>query len=278
MNQQEVTGALADGGRYRVTAYMLEVTDAAGTTVVQVDRNEITAVRRQGTTVTVKRRKGGDVVVQGTDLDAAGRLEAVLRGGPAVAAGAADRRGGGIGTALKWGCGGLAAIVVVLIIAAAMAGGGKKEDNASGGLAPQAGGAVRGEPPAVNIGEPLRLDKDGWVVTVTSVRTAPTVQGLFETKHALGVYLIIEMTLENTGTEAHALGGDRFTLVDSRGRRFPYYREGTIGNGQKELGAKINPGLSGPAVIVFDVPPDATGLYLETLRGARVNLGDVPLR
>ncbi len=272
MNQQELTGALAGGGRYRLTPYMLEVTDAGGVLVVQVDRNEIRAVRRQGTTVTVKRRKGGDVVVQGADLDAAGRLEMALGGGSAAVVGQRPR-GSGIGTALKWGCGGVVALVVLVVVAVAV--GGSNKDAETGTGAAQTSGSAAGGPLTVNIGEPLRLEKDGWVITVTSVRTSPTVQGIFETKQSLGVYLIIEMTLENIGKEAHTLGGDRFTLVDSQGRRFPYYREGTIGNGQKELGARINPGLAGPAVIVFDVPRDATGLYLETLRGARINLGDV---
>jgi hypothetical protein len=237
-----------------------------------VDRNEIAAVRRQGTTVTVKRRKGGDVVVQGADLDAAGRLEAALGGGSPAAAGQRPR-GSGIGTALKWGCGGVVALVVLVVVAVAVGGSNKGAETGTG--AAQTSGSAAGGPLTVNIGEPLRLEKDGWVITVTSVRTSPTVQGIFETKQSLGVYLIIEMTLENIGKEAHALGGDRFTLVDSQGRRFPYYREGTIGNGQRELGARINPGLAGPAIIVFDVPRDATGLYLETLRGARINLGDV---
>jgi hypothetical protein len=254
---------------------MLEVTDATGTPVAQVDRNEITAVRRQGTTVTVKRRKGGDVVVQGADLDAAGRLEMALGGGSAAVVGQRPR-GSGVGTALKWGCGGVVALVVLVVVAVAV--GGSNKDAETGTGAAQTSGSAAGGPLTVNIGEPLRLEKDGWVITVTSVRTSPTVQGIFETKQSLGVYLIIEMTLENIGKEAHALDGDRFTLVDSQGRRFPYYREGTIGNGQRELGARINPGLAGPAIIVFDVPRDATGLYLETLRGARVNLGDVPLR
>jgi hypothetical protein len=272
MNQQEVTGALAGGGRYRLTPYMLEVTDATGTPVAQVDRNEIAAVRRQGTTVTVKRRKGGDVVVQGADLDAAGRLEMALGGGSAAVVGQRPH-GSGVGTALKWGCGGVVALVVLVVVAVAV--GGSNKDAETGTGAAQTSGSAAGGPLTVNIGEPLRLEKDGWVITVTSVRTSPTVQGIFETKQSLGVYLIIEMTLENIGKEAHALGGDRFTLVDSQGRRFPYYREGTIGNGQRELGARINPGLAGPAIIVFDVPRDATGLYLETLRGARINLGDV---
>ncbi len=154
---------------------------------------------------------------------------------------------------------GLGVLVVVL--------GGRAEEVATEGNA---------LPPA-RIGEPLTLPKNGWVITVTGVRASPTVPGLFEMKRAPGVYLIVDLTLANTSKEAHTLGGDRFTLGDSQGRRFPYYREGTSGIGQKELGARINPGLTGPASIVFDVPKDATGLYRETVGKGRISLGDMPL-
>jgi hypothetical protein len=44
---------------------------------------------------------------------------------------------------------------------------------------------------------------------------------------------------------------------------------------QAEVGSRINPGLQGSGKILFDVPPDATGLVLESLGGYRLRIGDM---
>jgi hypothetical protein len=119
------------------------------------------------------------------------------------------------------------------------------------------------------VGQPVRLEKDGWVLTVTEVTKQPTVRVLFETKRALGVYVRVVIRMENIGKEAHALGSNRFTLVDDRGRKFQVYVY------VPEIGSRINPGLAATGALWFDVPPDATGLMLESLGGFRVELPDV---
>lgn len=179
------------------------------------------------------------------------------------------------------GGGGVGVLVLLGIIGAASGGGSdNKDQQVSAGVAnasvSTASAAKPPPTPIPGIGESLRLDKDGWVITVTGTHTAPTVKGVFgDIKTALGVYLIVDITMENIGKEAHALGGDRFTVIDSQGRKFPYYSDGSIGNGRKQLGDKVNPGLSGAGTMVFDVPKDATGLVIETLGGKRITLGDV---
>jgi hypothetical protein len=126
--------------------------------------------------------------------------------------------------------------------------------------------------PLAGIGQPINLSRNKWEITVTGVERKASLPGILEVKQALGIYIAVSLTLKNIGIEPQALGGDRFTVVDDKGRTYRYYLEGTVGNGQKELGSKIGPGLQGQAVIVFDVPPDATGLVLQTVGEGRIRL------
>ncbi len=165
-----------------------------------------------------------------------------------------------------------------LLIAGSVAGGGKDRDQPQELGAGMTGTAAPPKPvstPSPGIGQSVTLQKDGWTLTVTSVSKTPTTMFLFQTKTALGVYVVVRLTMENTSKQAQSLGGDRFTILDEQGRTFPYYIDGTIGYGQQELGSKINPGLKAPATILFDVPTNATGLILTSLGGFKVALGNV---
>jgi hypothetical protein len=129
--------------------------------------------------------------------------------------------------------------------------------------------------PAVAIGEPASAGADGWTITVTRVSRIATIDVGGTTKTALGTYLVVEFTMENTSDQRQALGGNRFKLADSQGRNFDWYEAGTNAYGKQELGSRINPGLSAPATIIFDVLPDATGLVFRSLGNVRIALGDV---
>jgi len=134
------------------------------------------------------------------------------------------------------------------------------------------GATKTGTTPIPGVGETIRLSRDGWAITVTKVGRAQTLKGIFENKQALGVYLIVDITMENITNTPQSLGGDRFRVYDDKNREYKYYLEGTVSNDQQELGSKIGPGLKAPGTIVFDVPPDATGLQLETVGKGRIRL------
>jgi hypothetical protein len=110
MDSQDVSGALASGGRFRVTSSFLEITNPAGQTAATISASEITAMRRVGTTVVVLRRTGGDVTVTAATAEDANRLENALRS--SIPSGT----GGGIGRYLKWGCLGTLGLIVVLVV------------------------------------------------------------------------------------------------------------------------------------------------------------------
>jgi hypothetical protein len=269
MNQQEVTGALAGGGRYRLTPYMLEVTDATGTPVAQVDRNEIAAVRRQGTTVTVKRRKGGDVVVQGADLDAAGRLEMALGGGSAAAAGQRPR-GSGVGTALKWGCGGAVALVVLLGVVVAVAGG-KKGTGTSTGSASQTGGT--GAAVGTNRGDvhvPLAVGASGEIapagndnkrsrVTILQIVDNAVSSNRFEQPQQGKKFWAVQVEHQNVGTaEVNSLD---WKLRDSKDTEVD--RKIVLGLGEMlDVAYTLTPGGKRTGWVVFEIDSDAQPRWL----------------
>jgi hypothetical protein len=129
---------------------------------------------------------------------------------------------------------------------------------------------------AVAIGEAAGAEADGWEITVTSVSKRASITGNGgRTTTALGTYIVVDLTLPNTSATQQALCGNRFKLADGAGRNYPFYEDGTNRIGRKELCAKINPGLSGPATLVFDVPRDATGVVLRGIGGVRIAIGDV---
>ena len=139
MNQQVVTGSLADGGSYRATSYMVELTDGTGAVHQTVDMNDIKSIQRRGTRLTIKRRQGSDLTLDAASLDDAGRLETLLRVSTAQPAPAARQRGG-LARKLMIGCGGLIVVLVVLGVIIAIA---------ESVLAPSGGHALRGAEGAV---------------------------------------------------------------------------------------------------------------------------------
>lgn len=127
----------------------------------------------------------------------------------------------------------------------------------------------------VSVGEPVTLLTDGWIVTVTGVTTQATLHLGRETKAAIGVYVRVALSFENTKKEADRLDGGDFAITDSQGRKYePYTR-------QDEVGSRVNPGLTATGSITFDLPPDDTGLVLKGPGGFRVslpNVADIPMQ
>jgi len=91
-------------------------------------------------------------------------------------------------------------------------------------------------------------------------------------RHARGVFLLVPLTVQNTGREPLALAPGDVALLDSQGRRFSpdvaatrLHAEATRGDSLLET--TVQPGLTLSGVLVFDVPTDASGLVLRVSRG-----------
>lgn len=111
----------------------------------------------------------------------------------------------------------------------------------------------------------------GWTLAVNRAHTTPTVAK----QPAMGVFIAVDLVMENTGSAPQQLCGSALTLRDGQGRTFKYSAEATDDYGPQSLCAAINPGLKAQAAIIFDVPKDATGLVLEGIGGFKAILGDV---
>ena len=126
MNPGETIGRLASGRTFRATGYLLDVNEESGEPTARVDAAEMVAVLRTGTLVTLQRRKGGPLRLEGATIDDAGRLELALRAMLPVK----QQQGRGALKMLAMGCGGLLALavvgVIVLVVAVAVGGGAKK--------------------------------------------------------------------------------------------------------------------------------------------------------
>lgn len=79
-------GELADGHHYRMSRYLLEISDPEGAVVGTMDVNDMRAVVRQGTTVRITGRTGRVFPFVGASIDDAGQLEAAVRLGLGAAA------------------------------------------------------------------------------------------------------------------------------------------------------------------------------------------------
>lgn len=189
---------------------------------------------------------------------------------------------------------GLAALIVVGIIAA-VAGGGSGEDAAENdGSAPAAteeaaapedgvddagDGAATGDAAAsdastsdtggggeetsAGIGTPVR---DGnFEFTVTGVEAGVTDIGNDVIgEQAQGQFVLVSVTVTNIGDEAQSFSGDNCPLFDSEGRE----HSADVGNSiyledSNSIYTEVNPGNTMDAVVLYDIPADATPASIE---------------
>jgi hypothetical protein len=108
-----------------------------------------------------------------------------------------------------------------------------------------------------------------WEFTVTGVERQESLEvpgGASAPINPKGVFLLVRLRVVNTGTEDQTYDPTWFRVTDDRGRgwSFDFTATDTLalaGAGERQYHA-VPPGLPTEAVVVFDVPPDATGLTL----------------
>jgi len=118
--------------------------------------------------------------------------------------------------------------------------------------------------PSVGQGQVFHATKDGWDITVTSVKR--------ETGDAEADQLLVGVHAVNTGRSAHSLGPNRFKLHDALGRTWnDVSYEAAPGAIDLSL-QKVQPGLSTDLGLNFLIPTGAEGLWLETIGGGHIVL------
>lgn len=169
----------------------------------------------------------------------------------------------------------LGAIVLIAVIGTAIGGGGGDDEaepaadsaaDAPGG-SEEGAGAEGGDGVAAGIGDAV-LSGD-LEFTITGVEEGGAELGSeYVSTAAQGEFLLVHVTVTNTGDEAHYFTGGEQTLVDDQGRR--HETDGAASlyiPGNETLFANINPGNTVEGVLVFDLPADAVPVEIEVQGG-----------
>lgn len=208
MNTPEATGTLVDGRTYRATSYVVEIADSAGAVIQTVDSNDIKEVQRKNTTVRIKPRKGKDLVLQTASIDDAGRLEAIARSSLAQTSQPAKR--GGIGRALRFGCGGLIALVVlVIVIVAVSSAGGSKSNSKSNATGQTSAGK------GANVGQYSTggsATSKELAMTLTTISDPYTSPNQFTQPKAGNRFVVYHVTAKDVDTRPHTVNEFSFKL------------------------------------------------------------------
>lgn len=92
--------------------------------------------------------------------------------------------------------------------------------------------------------------------TITNVQTSPTLSNEYSSTSADGIFVIVDMTLENIGKETITMTSNYVKLVDDQARVFESDSDSWmyIDNNNNLLLKQLQPGLQTNGRIVFDVP------------------------
>jgi eukaryotic-like serine/threonine-protein kinase len=135
-------------------------------------------------------------------------------------------------------------------------------------VAASLGQADRGERGPAGLGDPVRDGQFEFVVRSVACGARSVGQGL-AAKRALAQFCLVELRVENTGTEGRTFGGGGQYLFDDAGKRHDPDLDATVRHGDgRLLSTHLNPGQRLEGTLVYDVP-DPVDL-------ARVELHDGP--
>lgn len=92
--------------------------------------------------------------------------------------------------------------------------------------------------------------------TITNVQTSPTLSNEYSSTSADGIFVIVDMNLENVGKETITMTSNYVKLVDDQARVFESDTDSWmyIDNNDNLLLKQLQPGLQTKGRIVFDVP------------------------
>src|SRR5215218_9493580 len=135
-------------------------------------------------------------------------------------------------------------------------------------VAANLGQADRGERGPAGLGDPVRDGQFEFMVPSVACGARSVGQGL-AAKRALAQFCLVELRVENTGTEGRTFGGGGQYLFDDAGKRHDPDLDATVRHGDgRLLSTHLNPGQRLEGTLVYDVP-DPVDL-------ARVELHDGP--
>ncbi len=90
--------------------------------------------------------------------------------------------------------------------------------------------------------------------TITNVRTLGAVGNYGMAEKADGIFLMVELEVENLGDETRTLSSSYVKAIDSQGRSFEYDNDAWVYLEDSLLLKQIQPGLPTRGETIFDVP------------------------
>jgi hypothetical protein len=156
-----------------------------------------------------------------------------------------------------------AIIILVIIVLASLGTGGGDNDpkkvDSSGNTVDTKGDKAGSKGSPVAIGETIELE--GTRYTVKSAKTAPTVGGEFFEEKAGGVYVIVELTIENSKDETKTFMSNAAKLMGGNDKKYSTDDDGTIAaigeDGEPLIFEDMQPDVPKTGVLVYDVPKAA---------------------
>ena len=154
----------------------------------------------------------------------------------------------------------LAVFVLIVGMFACSAGGGGDTETTSGGGEETAGTEEAAEEDGT---ETLGIGDTGqvgdWMVTVNGTETAATFGDEFYEEQAQGEFVIVDLTVENGGSESTTFDDTALSLVDADGNK--HSANGSLGD--DFFLEQINPGNQATGKAAFDVPEGTEPAALE---------------
>ncbi len=110
-----------------------------------------------------------------------------------------------------------------------------------------------------------RFIHGNFAYTFNSVETASEIGGndYFDGAKAEGIFLIVDVTIENIGQETETFLGDAIVVIDELGRVFETDDEAWVYSGEDNnfMFEQMQPGLPKTGKIIFDVPKNIKGKF-----------------
>jgi hypothetical protein len=126
----------------------------------------------------------------------------------------------------------------------------------------------RGDAGPAGLGDPVRDGQFEFVVGSVDCGARSVGEG-FGRKQALEQFCLVELEVQNTGTEGRTFGGGQQYLFDGDGKRHDPDLDATVRHGGgRLLSTHLNPGQRLQGTLVYDVP--------DPIDLARVELHDGP--
>jgi len=167
------------------------------------------------------------------------------------------------------------AIIVVIVIAAAAAGGGGGSDDGpekvsnDSSTSPDPGNedsakkdsaddkvGTKGNP--IKAGETVKLK--GTQYTVESAKTADTIGGEFTEEKANGIFIVVELTIENKKDETKTFLSNAATFIGSNGKSYDTSDDAIFAVDEPLILEDMQPDLPKTGSLIYDVPKNlATG-------------------